>query len=157
MSLQFVIDGYNIINHPEFSRACKTSHNPQPCLIDLIRAKRLSGSLRNPVTVVFDGYPVPIQGSGDIKVVFSRDASADENIEEMVAASASRGSIVVVTDDSGIRGAVKSLGARVMSVAEFVTPRKRTKPGSRGKDQDDTPGYSERQRIDEELRNLWLK
>ncbi|MBM3250334.1 MAG: NYN domain-containing protein, partial [Candidatus Omnitrophica bacterium] len=57
MSLQYVIDGYNIINHPQFSRTQKSPEDPVGSLLWLIRSKRLTGSAKNKVIVVFDGYP----------------------------------------------------------------------------------------------------
>jgi len=160
MSLQYIIDGYNIINHPEFTPRRRSSLSIQSALLDFILSNRLTGSAKNKVIVVFDGYPAPItcKKGGDISVIFSRIISADEKIKRMVEESAGRGSIIVVTDDAEIKFAVRALGARVQAIAEFTGSKARRERPAAGKEQPkDLPTYTQMQRINEELRKLWLK
>ncbi|MDP2905106.1 MAG: NYN domain-containing protein [Candidatus Omnitrophota bacterium] len=160
MSLQYVIDGYNIINHPKFVPARRSYVSIQSALLDFILNNKLTGSNKNKITVVFDGYPAPIalRAGGDISVVFSRGISADEKIKRMVEESAGRGSIIVVTDDGEIKCAVRVLGARVESIEEFVKSKVgRVIPGADKEPPKDLPSHNEMQRINEELRKLWLE
>ena len=55
MSLQYVIDAYNLINHPRF-RVAKNAVNIQQSLADFIRINQLTGSKNNRVILVFDGF-----------------------------------------------------------------------------------------------------
>ena len=160
MSLQYVIDGYNIINHPKFIPARRSYVSIQSALLDFILANKFTGSNKNKITVVFDGYPAPIalRESGDISVVFSRRISADEKIKRMVEESAGRGSIIVVTDDGEIKCAVRALGARVQGIEEFVKSKAGRVISAADKEQSkDLPSYGQMQRINEELRKLWLE
>jgi len=160
MSLHYVIDGYNIINHPKFIPARSSHVSIQSALLDFILANKLTGSNKNKVTVVFDGYPAPItfREGGDISVVFSRRISADEKIKRMVEVSAGRSSIIVVTDDGEIKCAVRVLGARVQGIEEFVRSKVRPAGSASDKEQPkDLPSHIQMQRINEELRKLWLE
>lgn len=94
-------------------------------LLRFIERRRPQGSLANKVTVVFDGQPEvfgwpPAGSASDVKVIFSRGQSADEEIKAVVAGSALRKNMVVVTDDRDIQYAVRALGARVCGVSEFL-------------------------------------
>ena len=46
MSLQYIIDAYNVINHPQFNHCARKSQNIQSSLADFIRLNRLSGSIK---------------------------------------------------------------------------------------------------------------
>ena len=159
MSLQYVIDGYNIINHPEFVRKYKQPLSPQTALSIFIKTKRLTGSTKNRVFIVFDGYPpsdFSSSDSSDSGIIFSRKISADEKIKRIVEESAQRKNIVVVSDDKEIKLIVKSLGAQWLGVEDFIGPKKRTK-SAQGKDLlKQELNYSQMDAINKELSKLWL-
>ena len=84
MSLQFVIDGYNIIKHPLLASTSRKDKQERLALIELINAHKLTGSPNNRVVIVFDGYPdseFPERGLKGIDIIFSREQSADERIK----------------------------------------------------------------------------
>ncbi len=164
MSLQYIIDGYNIINHPQFicenRRAIK---DPRTLLLELIKHKRLCGSPKNTVTVVFDGYP-KIQDSviddTNIKVIYSRGDSADTRIKTILENSSNIKNTLVISDDKEIKFFAKSLGARIKTVEEFINPNKGlANRKSQSKDEffDYELTYTQRHKINEELRKIWLK
>jgi predicted RNA-binding protein with PIN domain len=168
MPLQYIIDGYNIINHPSFSNLHKKIKDSRFALLEFIKHKRLCGSSKNSITVVFDGYPKYTAEKTDtagINVIFSRQDSADERIKRMVENSGDFKNIVVVSDDKEIRFFVKSVGAKAKGVEEFVNPanlaQARIKRKGRLKDEGDIVGleltFSQRHKINEELRKIWLK
>jgi len=123
--------------------------------------------MNNRVTVVFDGssehfgaMPAGRQGSwaGTAQVIFSRDESADECIKAMVEKSDTRPNVVVVSDDKGITLYVRSLGARIMGVKEFAAdlfdaPSGPSPKKGRGK----YISLAKAQKINEELKKIWLK
>jgi hypothetical protein len=121
------------------------------------------------VTVVFDGYPKYTGEKidvADISVIFSRQDSADEKIKKIVENSGDFKNTVVVSDDKEIRFFVKSIGAKVKGVEEFINPsnlpqvrfkRKGRLKGSEGDFPELELTYSQMQKINEELRKIWLK
>jgi predicted RNA-binding protein with PIN domain len=160
MSLQYIIDGYNIINHPQFTATHKNNLLPQLSLAGFIRAKNLSGSRKNKVTLVFDGYPPPDTRTGDeggINVIFSRRISADEKIKMLVEEAANRKNIAVVTDDKEISFMVKSLGARCLGVGEFIGAKEKSTSSRKKGLTAPELNYSQMHKINEELRRIWLK
>ncbi len=93
-------------------------------LINVIGRYKPQGSLRNEVTLIFDGQagiinfdPLPLSG---IKIVYSKGESADDKIKKIVSLAANKKNIKVVTDDRDIQYAVKALGAQVVPVAQFL-------------------------------------
>lgn len=162
MSLQYIIDGFNIINHPQFTRRHKHSASPGVSLLTFIRANRLTGSPKNKVIIVFDGYPESGEYAGgagqdsDFAVIFSRKISADEKIKKIVEESANRKNIVVVSDDREIGFMVKSLGACSIGVEKFIAQGEESGERRKKDSQPQELTYSQKHAIDKELRKLWL-
>lgn len=165
MSLQFVIDGYNIINHPRFSRGSKNINNPVDSLLYLIDAEKLCGSLKNKVTVVFDGFVRacrPGRCSGNIEVVFSGHISADEKIKRIIEGAYNRKNVVVVSDDKEIICFVKLLGAVSMGGAKFLhklslQEDRMNEVKGRQQEEGKSLNYTQTHKINEELKGIWLK
>ena len=160
MSLLYIIDGYNIINHPQFSRTHKKIKNPQAALLESIRIKRLFGSSKNKITIVFDGYPVSggLRYEGNnLSVIFSRKISADDEIKRMVEESSSRKNIVVISNDKEIRFIVKSLGAQCIGIEEFIGSKEKTRVLPEKDLLKPELTYSQIHKINEELSKIWLK
>lgn len=170
MSLLYIIDGYNVIKHPSFSREAKrggaaddVSGVSREELFRFIREKRPAGSPRNRVVVVFDGYSgrQTLGDTGGITVIFSCRESADEKIKKIVEghAEADRKNIVVVSSDREIIGAAKLLGASSLSAQDFAgAPRKRAQraPDGAADAQDAKISYAQMEKINRELRERWL-
>jgi len=117
---------------------------------------RPQGSVNNQVTVVFDGHPDHYGASpqGEVRVIFSDGCSADDKIKRMVEEMPARNNCVVVTDDKDIFLYARSLGARVMSVAEFTN-----KPRGFGAGQEPGGKYislTRQEEINKELFKKWL-
>ncbi|MBI4707282.1 MAG: NYN domain-containing protein [Candidatus Omnitrophica bacterium] len=161
MSLQFVIDGYNIIKHTQFSRFAKRNIKDQRfALLELIKSGNLTGSPKNKVIVVFDGYPDVSARSlreEPFEIIFSGEDSADKKIMRMVELSQSPKNIVVVSDDREIKFFVKSCGATALGIEDFVAAkdrRERNKKESEAVKND--LSYSQMHKINEELKKVWL-
>ena len=91
-------------------------------LIRFIEIHRPQGSFNNTVTIVFDGQP-GMWGqpkSSEVKIIFSSGESADDYIKRAVSGAVHKKNIVVVTNDRDIKLYVRSQGARVKSVDEFL-------------------------------------
>ncbi len=162
MSLLYVIDGYNLTNSSAFSAHKKNKTSAQ-ALIDLMRAKRLTGSLKNKAIVVFDGYPPANEGlveaQGTIEVIYSRDDSADSKIKHLVERSNNPKNIIVVSDDREIKFFIRFVGAHPLSCGEFIEPglKKNESKGNLKEDLKPEVSYTQMHKINEELRKLWLE
>lgn len=132
-------------------------------LLDLIRAKKLARSLKNKITVVFDGYPSSedsqdlYNDNANINIIFSRKITADEKIKKIVEESANPRTIVVVSDDNEIKFMVKSQGARQMGIEDFIAPEEKSQRQPRRDLLKPELSYSQIHQINEELRKIWLK
>ena len=156
MSLQYIIDGYNIINHPLFKENQKIIKDSRAALLKIIKTKRLCGSPRNKVIIVFDGYPQTDKledAIGDLEVIFSRNNSADEKIKKMVENCANPKNIIVVSDDKEIKFFIRTCGARPMSAEEFLAhPEAKHKEPVKPE-----LTFTQMHKINQELRKLWLE
>ena len=160
MSLQYIIDGYNLINHPLFGRRSnKKIKNQRLALLDLIRSARLSGSPKNKVIVVFDGYPGLEEdyiSNAAISVVFSRSQTADERIKKITEKFANPKNTITVSDDKELRLCIRSLKGKVLGVEEFICSKEIP-----AEDKDNEIkvelNFSQKDRINQELKKLWLR
>lgn len=159
MSLQYIIDGYNIINHPLFIRAHKHRADPRTALTDFILTKKLTGSPKNKVIIVFDGYPDTKADSAEnqINIVYSRRITADEKIGMLIEESGNRKNIIVVSDDNEIKSAAKFLGAHPIGVEEFISKEEKAHKNKAADLIKPELNYSQMEEINKELRKLWLR
>jgi len=159
MSLQYIVDGYNVIKHPLFSRRHRKINNSQLAFLRFIITERLTGSRKNKVTVVFDGFSSEaqkIQSSSEIDVIFARNESADEKIREIIERAANVKNIVVVSDDKEIKFFAKSCGGRTATVEEFLAPSKKIEEKEEEIVKPEL-SYSQMHKINQELKKVWLK
>jgi len=162
MSLQYIIDAYNLVNHPAFKPAAKRVLNIQQALVDFIRLNRLTGSKKNQLVLVFDGYPPPAEEIPDqngLLCVFSRSQEADELIKRMIEDSAAPKNIIVVSDDKEVRLSSRFLQAQICGVEEFICGKKNSRMAINAKlaADDFKLGYAKMQKINAELKKKWLE
>lgn len=169
MSLHFILDGYNIIKRSDFLET-QVLKDARRDLVRFIGEKKPCGSSNNKVTVVFDGvedlnFPRQRDNKG-IEVIFTpplragagftSNSSADERIKKMVKDSKNPRRIVVVSDDKEIQFAIRSYGAHVTSVSEFIQ-----KGNPSLKIPQNPPkielSYQQIAKINQELKQVWLK
>ncbi|MCX5669138.1 MAG: NYN domain-containing protein [Candidatus Omnitrophica bacterium] len=161
MSLQYIIDAYNLINHPAFKPVSKSALNIQHALADFIRLNRLTGSKNNRLVLVFDGYPPPaddIPRENGLLCMFSRNQEADELIKKIVQDSASPKNIVVVSDDKEVQLTSRFLHAGICNVGEFIYGKKDNQSAADLKlaAVDFKLSYAKMEKINVELRKKWL-
>ena len=159
MSIQYIIDGYNITNHPKFTNQLpRGSLDSRSLLVQLIKKKRLCGSYRNIAWVVFDGYPdtnMESFGDNNIKVIFSRRESADSRIKKIIELVSNPKNLIVVSDDKEISFFIKSCGARPMSVEEFLVAKDKV-ADKFGNLAEEGLTHAQMRKINDELKKLWL-
>jgi predicted RNA-binding protein with PIN domain len=164
MSLQYIIDGCNVINHPLFlQHSNKKIKNQHLALLDLIKTKKLTGSPKNKVIIVFDGHPnlkdtqeASYLSETAINVIFSRRETADAKIKKIAENLANPKNTITVSDDKEIRLFVRLLRGQTLGVEEFITRRERARP-DKGTEIKTELSFTQRERINQELKKLWLK
>jgi predicted RNA-binding protein with PIN domain len=161
MSLCYIVDGYNLIKRSgRFDDDdLRTSRQK---FFAYLEACRPQGSLRNSLSIVFDGSAdvVGFREDRSFEVIFTRGESADEKIKSMVQASGRPKDCIVVTDDRDLAIFVRRCGARVMGTLAFTEKgapvRPRSKNASAGADTSSL-NIVEREKITREMERLWLK
>ena len=160
MSLHYLLDGYNIIKQVP-ALAALSLEDGRNSLAQWINVHRPQGSVNNAVTIVFDGRSDIFGGSSAVglKVIFTSDESADDKIKAIVEAGG-KTNYVVVSNDKGIVLYARSLGAKILSVAEFMAAgapkgHRKTKNGK------DLPAgkhisLAQTDAINKEFSKLWL-
>lgn len=164
MALHFILDGYNLIKKTPALLRFRLKEGRE-ALVRLIEKESLKGSERNQMTIVFDGQAGVWGGDAGTKIksVFTSDESADDRIKKIVEEAKDRKNIVVVTDDREIRFYIRALGARPLSVAEFLGkvkdhqdttyPEKAARPRGERKQISSTQEYN----ITSEFEKIWLQ
>jgi predicted RNA-binding protein with PIN domain len=111
----WIVDGMNLIG----SRPDGWWRDRPRAMRELVEALR---GLDEPVTVVFDGRPFELAGTGPVEVLFAsrrgRNA-ADDDIVELVSKANEPGALRVVTSDSELARRVEERGAKVVGTGAF--------------------------------------
>ncbi len=160
MPLQYVIDAYNIINHSAFHPIRKKIRDHRKALLEFLKHRNSFRKSKSIITVVFDGYPdVSAEKPDDprIDAVFSREETADAVIKRLVETSKNPRNISVVSDDREVQFFVKSSGAQVIGVEEFINPQPKKPQGKKDDLIKAELNYSQISMINRELKELWLK
>ena len=121
MSLHYILDGYNMI-HQSDALARGSLEQQRDQLIRFLERNHLQGSVKNTLTVVFDGRSDVFSEHkpSSVKIIFSKDESADEKIKRIVAESSIKANVVVVTNDRDIQYSVRAYGAKAIGVEGFL-------------------------------------
>ncbi len=154
MSMVYIVDGYNAMNRSDLFQGGSLKDS-RAKFLGYLECRRPQGSLKNRLIVVFDGSREVFgqRESYNFEVQFTSGETADDKIKELVSGSARPKTIVVVTDDKALGLSVRSCGARLMSVDEFLSKKKERVCA------DDSPGLNivQREKITQELKQIWLK
>ena len=159
MSLQYLLDGYNIIHQMPLN-ASDSLNDQRNALIGFIEKNHPQGSHKNEVTIYFDGKPgrdTPKQTAG-IYSVFTMEASADDMIIGKVGSVNNPKMMVVVTDDRAIQYNVRAKGAKIVKVKDLLKARHKSSADSNDvvQGKKSIPKSVERA-INDELKDIWGK
>jgi len=126
MSRHTFIDGYNVL-HSAHRWEDLSREAQRLAFLRYLEEGRQTGSPNNTLVVVFDGYAASLQGISlnQVQLIFSGGLDADTVIRDRVAELPHPREAMVVTNDRGLRAAVRSLGAQVMSCEQFLERRKK--------------------------------
>jgi hypothetical protein len=156
MSLLYIIDGCNVVNHESYNKLKNTS-STFSALARLINIKRLCG--KNSCVIVFDGHPhskdAPM-GDDRMEVIFSKSLTADERIKQLIEKRGNPKNMVVVSDDNEVKFYAKSAGAKAMGVRDFLEPAPKSAIRKDSSAEQEL-SYSQMEAINKELKRLWLK
>jgi len=118
----------------------------------------LAGSKNNRIILVFDGFPPAnshLPEEEGLFCIFSRKLEADEIIKRIIEKSSQPENIVVVSDDKEVQTASRMLRARFCAVGEFLLGKRKSVVVQDPADEKLT--YSQIQKINNELKKLWLE
>src|SRR3989338_10813375 len=158
MSLHFILDGYNILlRSRQFNRFSDSDEmsGARQKLIQFLERERPQGSVRNRVTIVFDGRAdvigdwrgVSHQG---IRVIFTEGESADDRILELIEEEKEPSQTVIVTDDRELSYRARQFRVKPLSVKDFLAKRKPEENSPADVDPD------EAREITRQLAKFWL-
>jgi predicted RNA-binding protein with PIN domain len=123
----------------------------------MITAKRLCGSLKNKAIIIFDGFAESLelkQDYGNLEVIFSKKDNADTKIKQLVEGANNPKNIAVVSDDKEIKFFIRAIGAKAISVEDFLVPSKAKLQNELIKPE---LSYTQIHKINQELRKIWLE
>ena len=149
MSLNYFIDGYNVIRSNDRMSEGRLQQQRER-LLRLIEEANLCG--KNQATVVFDGKPGRdwTAWRGPTRVVFSMERDADTEIKDRVDGLSNAAAAVVVTNDRAIQKWVRGAGAKILSCEEFLSRRPHARGPSSGSIDPQTAAE-----INEEMKRIW--
>ncbi len=120
-TMKYVIDGYNVI-HKITELKGKRLRSQREGLIRLLEIAGAADKRFKDLTVVFDGkfgvLTYPVQSA--VRIIFSKGGCADKKIKQIVECSNFARDICVVSDDRQIRHYAGTLGAKKVTVEEFL-------------------------------------
>lgn len=162
--MHFILDGYNMMMRlPELFKGKVPFEPSREGFVNFLSKYRPQGSVRNRVTLVFDGYAEMkmswsrLRQEG-IEVLFSEEESADDRMIRLLKKVDRPGEVVVVTDDRELALRAKGLKAKVVSVVAFVAKLlEKSKKISKDPDEKKKLTPEEERTITEEFRRLWVK
>lgn len=132
--MHIIIDGYNLIfTVPALEKILDRENMEMAREALLMVLARYKDTSRQEFTVVFDGRghedeslgPSQRQVREGISIVFSKGATADEDIMGLISSSSTPKNICVVTSDKAIIKEAKASGCRIVKPKDFykkITP-----------------------------------
>ena len=116
--MRFLIDGYNLL-HALGKLTPRTAPSGHEAARRWLLAQARAAHGADGAVVVFDGHPARGEGDGAGRAVFSRQASADDLIEERVASEAAPARLTVVSDDRRLREAARHRGCPWLGCLDY--------------------------------------
>ena len=124
-AVTYLIDGYNLMHASGLARRglpAGALHQARGRFLEwLADAAKVRGA---PIRVVFDAANTTSHSAESdhqgVRVRFARGRTADDDIEELLAAEAHPSGITVVSNDSRLRESARRRGAGFLSCEEFI-------------------------------------
>ena len=151
----YILDGYNALF--KIKPLLKKPYQTRDGFIQYIKVSQPFGSIKNKVSVVFDGKAGVVSeikpSHSFLNVFFSKNESADDMIVRIVKKERNQSETIVVTDDREVKEKVKLLGCSTLSVFEFFNELTRVK-NHQEKEKPDL-NSKEGKNITEEMKKIW--
>lgn len=152
--VHFIIDGYNALFR--IKPLLKKQYKTREGFIRYIKISKPYGSIRNKVSLVFDGT-TGVTFNPKIylpfNVFFTKGENADDMIVEMVKMDKRPQDIIVVTDDRELQDRVKIYDSKAIGVLRFFKNLK--KDGKTTKEEKPDINSKEAKDITEEMKKIW--
>ncbi|MDD5613490.1 MAG: NYN domain-containing protein [Candidatus Omnitrophica bacterium] len=149
----YLLDGYNVLKKLE-DLTNGSAKESRKSLINLIATARPQG--KNDLIVVFDGHGEEACSCGKIKILFSRNITADEYIIGILKKDVRNKYYRLVSDDKELQFKAKNYGADIIPVSDFVAScfKRKAKYSIGDKERLRSADIG---RINKELEEIWLK
>jgi len=115
--MHYILDGNNIIKHKIWQGTLQAPDDRESLIVFLQSYCRQHPSVK--FTVAFDGWAETPVSSGNIKILWSYDATADDVIIRKI--NSLKHNAIVVSNDNQIRKHAKFAGMKVLKVEEFLS------------------------------------
>jgi predicted RNA-binding protein with PIN domain len=117
--LHYIIDGNNVIGKISFlkklqSKDKQSSREKLALMMDRIFSKR-----NVKVSLHFDGYPREELRILNIKIIYSKNITADEMIKKEIERSKNPKNLVVITSDLNLKDFAQKCSCKIISSEEF--------------------------------------
>lgn len=128
--LTYIIDGNNLIGKiPDLMRIQKKDKQASREKLYYL-LQRYFSSRKSKVYLHFDGFESNPLRSGNIKIIYSENNSADDEIKNQVSSSKNRKNITVISSDSNVAEFAKVCSCRVISSDNFAVEIRKEEPNS---------------------------
>lgn len=120
--MRYLIDGYNLL----YAIGRVSPRSPRSAVDQARRwlVQQLSQDVQRDVTVVFDGHPPRnADPAGVVRVLYSRQDSADDVIEELVRTDPTPKQLAVVSNDHRLQQAGRRRGCQVVACLDYFEAR----------------------------------
>lgn len=122
--MKFLIDGYNLMHAVGLASRAMPAAKFERARTKLLDWLADGVNDRAEIRVVFDAQKAPARSAESVhrgvRVRFAFDQTADDLIEELIAAERKPKSLTVVSNDSQVREAARRGGCTVFACEEFV-------------------------------------
>jgi predicted RNA-binding protein with PIN domain len=126
--LNYIIDGNNLIGKISslMNLQKKDKQASREKLVYML--DRYFNQKKANVTLHLDGHQSGKVNSLKMKIVYSENLTADENIKKQISQSKSTRNIIVITSDSNLAQFAKVCSAKIISSEEFAAKINRSNP-----------------------------
>jgi len=158
----FIVDGYNVIHKiPSLQQQLdKSLEAARKALVELVKRSKPSNTK---CIIVFEGKDeykdmVLPQNNCGINIVFTKtNQEADRYIVDMLKVASKPKDFTIVSEDNYVCNHARGFGADFMSASAFLKDTPHDRCNKKDHTGEEKPGFTDMQKITEELKKLWAK
>ncbi|GAB4295736.1 MAG: hypothetical protein Kow0098_18320 [Ignavibacteriaceae bacterium] len=116
----YIIDGNNVIGKSTELYSLQSKDKQQARVKLTFIVDRYFQKKKIKVTIHFDGFPAEPIKTGNVKIIYSENQTADERIKEQISSSKNRRNIVLVTSDLSLAEFGRKCSCEIMKSEKFT-------------------------------------